>query len=129
MKNWITDFSFQRPFLQSMTLYFNLAHGIKLLAYSENFPWPYDIAICFERVPHPIAFSEGVGHGSAGCSVSAAEALECKWQEHFEITNASWLIPYIERLVQGTPLPRDEMMDRFLELNGKQPESYESKFS
>ena len=112
-----------------MALYFNLAHGTKPLTYSANFPWPFDVDICFEPVPHPIAFSEGVGHGSAGCAVSAVEAIESKWREHFEIANASWLLPYIERLAQGTALPRDEMLGRFLELNGKQPESYESKFS
>ncbi len=111
-----------------MALYFNLAHGTKSLTYSANFPWPYDIDICFEEVQHPITFSEGVGYGAAGCVVSAAEALESKWQEHFEITNASWLIHYIERLVQGTALPRDEMMNQFQKLNGRQPESYESKF-
>ncbi|VVE49250.1 hypothetical protein PCO31111_04622 [Pandoraea communis] len=56
-----------------------------------------DIAVCFDFVPHPIAFSEGVGHGAAGCAVSAIEALE-KRTVNFEITDADWLVPYIEML-------------------------------
>ena len=112
-----------------MAVYFNLGHGTKPLVHSANYPWPFDIDICFEAVPHPIAFSEGVGFGSAGCAVSAAEALEQKWREHFEMTKSSWLIPYIGDLARGIPLPRDEMMSRFIELNGKEPDSYESKFS
>lgn len=112
-----------------MAVYFNLGHGTKSLAHSANYPWPYDIDICFDAVRHPIAFSEGVGFGSAGCAVAATEALEQKWREHFEITKSSWLIPYIENLAQGIPLPREEIVGRFRELNGKEPGSYESKFS
>lgn len=112
-----------------MAVYFNLAHGTKPLAHASNFPWPYDIDICFEQVAHPIAFSEGVGHGSAGCALSASDALGETWRAHFEITQSAWLIPYIERLAQGTPLPRDDILCRYLELHGKQPDSYESAFS
>ncbi|MEF9416633.1 hypothetical protein ABXT21_19685 [Ralstonia sp. SM1864_UCD524_TZ4] len=112
-----------------MSLYFNLAHGTKLLSLSANYPWPYDIDVCFDPVPHPIVFSEGIGHGSAGCAVSAEEALESKWNEHFEATRAHWLIPYIERLAQGIPLPKDELIMRFEEMHGKSPTSYESRLS
>ncbi|MYN41664.1 hypothetical protein GTP55_20085 [Duganella sp. FT109W] len=112
-----------------MAVYFNLGHGIKSRARSANYPWPYDIDICFDAVRYPIAFSEGVGLGSAGCAVAATEALEQKWRDHFEITKLSWLIPYIENLAQGIPLPRDEIIGRFIELNGREPGIYESKFS
>ncbi len=112
-----------------MAVYFNLAHGTKPLAHASNFPWPYDIDICFEPVAHPIAFSEGVGHGSAGCALSASDALAERWRAHFEITRSAWLIPYIERLAQGMPLPRDEMMRFYAGLHGRQPECYQSAFS
>lgn len=112
-----------------MAVYFNLAHGTRPLEHASNFPWPYDIDLCFDQVAHPIAFSEGVGHGSAGCAVSAADALGPKWAEHFEITQSAWLIPYIERLAQGMPLPRDEMLRRYAELHGMQPACYQSAFS
>ena len=35
----------------------------------------------------------------------------------------------IERLAQGTPLPRDEMLRRYAGLHGSQPECYESAYS
>lgn len=111
-----------------MALYYNLAHGTKPLPLTADYPWPYDIDICFDPVPHPVALSEGVGHGAAGCAVSAAEALQSKWREHFDITHAHWLIPYIEKLAQGIPLPKDEMMARFENVHGKQPECYQSRF-
>jgi hypothetical protein len=112
-----------------MAVYFNLGHGTKSLAHSAKYPWPYDIDICFDAVRHPIAFSEGVGFGSVGCAVAATEALDQKWREHFEITKLLWLIPYIENLAQGIPLPRAEIIGRFRELHSRKPGSYESKFS
>jgi len=109
-----------------MAVYFDLAHGTKPLANAGNFPWPY-IAVCFELVPHPIAFSEGVGHGAAGCVVSAAEALEEKWKEHFDITGADWLIPYIELLAQGIPFQKTDILLAFERIHGRRPTSYESR--
>jgi len=111
-----------------MPQYFNLGHGIKPLPQSNHFPWPFDIDLCFDGVSHPIAFSEGVGHGATGSVVSAEDALTSKWKEHFEIAKAVWLIPYIEQLAYGVPLPREEIMARFYSLNGRFPDSYESKF-
>ena len=110
-----------------MSKFYNIAHGTKELEYANNYPWPYNIGICFDGIKHPVAFSEGVGHGSAGCSVTAQEALDEKWQEHFEITNAVWLLPYIEKLVYGVPLPKAEILKKYYELNSKEPNSYESK--
>lgn len=110
-----------------MALYYNLAHGTKRLAYAAD--WPFDVDICFEPVPHPVAFSEGASYASAGCTVSASEALEPKWKEHFDITDGHWLIPYIEKLIQGLPPPKEEMTMRFTELHGKPPQCYPSRFS
>jgi hypothetical protein len=97
----------------SMATYFNLARGTKVLPYASNFPWPMDIDVCFEPVLNPIAFSEGVGHGAAGCAVSATEALEAKWREHFQVTDGEWLIPFVEQLAAGNPLPKEAMLEAF----------------
>ena len=112
-----------------MVKFYNIAHGTRELENAGNFPWPYDIDICFDDIKHPIAFSEGVGHASAGCAVTAHEALEEKWREHFEITNSFWLLPYIERLVEGTPLPQEEIIAIHRELNGQDADTYESNYS
>ena len=112
-----------------MAVYFNLAHGSRPLPHAANFPWPFDIDICFDQVAHPIAFSEGVGHGSAGCALSASDALAEQWRAHFEITQSAWLIPYIERLAQGMPLPRDELMRFYAGLHGRQAACYQSAYS
>lgn len=109
-----------------MARYFNLGHGTKSAAYTDNFPWPYDIDVCFEPVLHPIAISEGVGHNSAGCLLTAAEALSPQWAQHFEVTRSSWLIPHIQLLSQGTTLPKEEILKHFVALYGKEPDSYES---
>lgn len=45
--------------------------------------------------------------------MSAAEALEEKWKEHFEITGADWLIPYIELLAQGIPFSKADILLAF----------------
>ena len=112
-----------------MSKFYNVAHGAKKLETADNFPWPYDIDICFEGINNPVAFSEGVGHGAAGCAVSANEALESKWSKHFELTNAQWFIPYIQKLVEGTPLPKDEIINICIGKNDKEPETYESNYT
>jgi hypothetical protein len=112
-----------------MATYFNLAHGTKALPSASNFLWPMDIDICFDPVPNPIAFSEGVGHGSAGCAVSAKEALEAKWREHFQVTRGEWLIPFVEQLAAGNPFPKEAMLETFFKHHGNEPSHYVSSNS
>lgn len=107
-----------------MPTWFNLAHGAKALAMSNNYPWPYDVDICFDDVASPVALSEGVGWGSAGCQLTALEALAGQWRAHFDITNGLWLIPYLERRASGIPLPKEEMLLEAEKRMGKPPESY-----
>jgi hypothetical protein len=110
-----------------MARYYNLAHGTKPLEYAKGFPGPYDIAVSFDAVPYPVAFSEGVGAGAAGTTVSAVEAISETWASHFEITGALWLLPYIRRLVQGIPLPQDEMLRMFERLSGTEPAWFDTR--
>ena len=101
-----------------MPLYFNLAHHKERQS-------PCDIDICFDPVPRPIYFTEGIGQGAGGCPVTAAEALEPQWREIFEKTKGTWLIPYIENLAKGIPLPREEMIWFYTRYNGQPPKSIE----
>lgn len=112
-----------------MAIYFTLAHGTKTLEMSNNFLWPYDIDICFDKVERPVTFSEGVGWGSVGRTVTVNEALGEQWRAHFEMTDALWLIPYLERVAMGIPLEKEEMLSEYQRRNGKVPSSYPCTFS
>ena len=109
-----------------MSTFFQLATGTRPLTYASNFPWPFNIDLCFDPVAYPVAFSEGVGHGAAGCAVSAQEALGEKWREHVEICDAAWLLPYIEALAAGKPIFREEILAEYQRLHGEAPTSYAS---
>lgn len=64
-----------------MVHYYVLAKGTNPLPNANNFRWPYEVALCFEGVSHPVAFSEGE-HGAAGGIFTAAEALSEAWANH-----------------------------------------------
>jgi hypothetical protein len=110
-----------------MATYYNLAHAEKPLESTGNYFWPYDIDICFDDVPYPIAFSEGVAHGEMGCTVSASTALEPQWHSHFENTRGEWLLPYIRNSAAGDPFPREEMLSFYKQKHQEAPRSYELK--
>lgn len=109
-----------------MATYFKLAHGTRPLE-TTGYPWPYAIAISFDDVAAPVGMSEGVGHGAAGCFLSAQEALDSSWRAHFDAANGLWLIPYLEALAQGSILPKQEMLNRYREQTGKAPASYTTR--
>lgn len=112
-----------------MARYFVLAKGTKPLPQSNNFPWPYEIAICFEAVLSPIGFAEGVGHGQAGGHFSAQDALGPTWREHFFYAGGEWLLPFVRELAAGRSVPSALVLKKYQELHGVEPQSYESNLS
>lgn len=108
-----------------MHRYYILAKRTKRLPHTNGFPWPYEIALCFDAVQRPVALSEGVGHGAAGGAFSVAEALQPKWHEHFSNARGEWLIPYLERLGEGASLDRNALLATSKAQLGHDPESYE----
>lgn len=109
-----------------MSTFFELGKGTRPLTYVSNFPWPFGIDLCFDPVRYPVAFSEGVGHGAAGCAVSAEEALGEKWREHFEICDAAWLRVHVQGLANGDTISREGVLEEYQRLYGEPPSSYES---
>jgi hypothetical protein len=93
-----------------MPRYFVVAKGTKALPYAGNYPWPYEVSVCFEEVAKPIGWAVGVGHGNAGTLLSAAEALEPHWREHFASAQGEWLLPLLERLAAGGRLDQKEVL-------------------
>jgi hypothetical protein len=110
-----------------VSTFFELAKGTRPLTYASNFPWPFAIDLCFAPVAYPVAFSEGVGHGAAGCAVSADEALGEKWREHVEICDAAWLLPHIQGLANGEAISREDVLAEYEARFGEAPTSYESR--
>ena len=108
-----------------MPQFFNLGHCDKRVP-NLDYPWPYDIDVCFDDIENPIAFREGEMHGAYGTNVSIQDAIGPTFSEYFEITKSQWLIPFLERSAQGAPLPKEEIFDIYWQLHRRIPESYES---
>lgn len=109
-----------------MSRYFVVAKGTKELPRANNYPWPYEVAICFDRVKKPIGFAEGVGHGSAGGFFSTHEALQPQWREHFALANGEWLLPYVEQLAAGKSIDAAALLLVATQKLGAAPQTYES---
>ena len=83
--------------------------------------WPHWIAVCFEPISLPVGIAEGIGQGAGGRLMTAAEAISGDWDNNFRATHAEWLIPYLRALAAGTPLPRAEMLAKYVEIHGSAP--------
>lgn len=112
-----------------MPRYHVLAKGTKPLALSNNYPWPYEIALCFDAVRLPVGFSEGVGHGFASGVFSVAEALEPKWREHFSHAAGEWLLPILENLALGVVPVEAEVLKAAAARLGREPETFDLQLS
>jgi hypothetical protein len=109
----------------TMTRYYILVRAEEILPNSSGHPWPYEVSICFDGVPLPVVVAEGVAHGAALTTLSAAEALQAQWQAHFAKSKAAWLLPMIRRMASGEPVAADEGITAYKALHGQEPSSYE----
>ncbi|MBP7393310.1 MAG: hypothetical protein KA945_05675 [Zoogloea sp.] len=107
-----------------MALYYVLAKGTNPLPNAGNSPWPYEVALCFEGVNHPVAFSEGVGHGAAGGVFTATAALSETWANHIKVANAQWLLPFIKQLAAGETVDSNEVVQQYFSSHRHEPESF-----
>ena len=92
-----------------------VGHGSRKL--DCGFDWPYDIWISHDEPRFPISLGEGVGHGAAGCSISADELLDDKWADIVSICNCEWLVAEIRRLKQaGQAITAQKLEDHWRSL-------------
>jgi len=92
-----------------------VGHGARKL--DSGFEWPYDIWINHDEPQFPISLGEGVGHGSAGCSIPAHELLDDKWADIVSICDCDWLVTEIRRLIDaGEPVTAQKLEDHWRSL-------------
>jgi hypothetical protein len=89
----------------------------------KEYIWPY--AVDLSASGRMISFSEGAGHGAVGSTWPIEEAIKPVWTSQFEAAQGEWLAPYVLRLVEGETVTDDELIAAFVELHGREPESYE----
>lgn len=106
-----------------MPRYFVVAKGTKALPYAGNYPWPYEVSLCFEAVEKPVGLAVGVGHGNAGSLLSATEALEPHWREHFANAQGEWLLPFLEQLAAGVRLDQKKVLALSASKLGREPDA------
>jgi hypothetical protein len=91
--------------------------------YGNGFVEPFAVDVSTDG--RTVAFSEGVGHGAVGGAFTSAEALGPVWASRFQRAQGEWLLPYLHRLAAGEPVTDAELSARFVELHGREPESYD----
>lgn len=82
----------------------------------------HEVAVCFEPIEQPVGIAEGIGQGAGGRLMSAAEAIGGDWEHNFRATRSEWLLPYLRRLAEGTPLPREEIFAQYRQMHGGEPQ-------
>jgi hypothetical protein len=105
-------------------LYYVLASATKPLPFAGGFQWPYEIAMAFAGTRHPLGMTEGVGHGSAGTYLTVTEALDLKWSAHFENADASWLLPFVQRMAAGERVQAEEVIAIYRDRTGSEPRTF-----
>jgi hypothetical protein len=112
-----------------MPKYYTLAKGCNGKQPSGSPIWEHDISLCFESVERPVAFSEDIGHGGAGSTFTAEEALSKHWREHFIIAEGEWLLPIIKKIYEGKSVNSTKILDEYQDKHGYPPYSFEAKGS
>ncbi len=114
---------------ENMPRYYVLAKGTKPVSRSNNYPWPYEVALCFDAVQRPVGFAEGEGHGSAGGVFSVEEALGPKWRDHIQSAAGEWLLPTLEGMVKGHTPSKAELLAAASNRLGHEPTTYDVQLS
>lgn len=89
----------------------------------DPFVYPYEVDLYFDDLGVRVALGEGVAHGAHGGVFTVIEALAPHWVEHLRKAGAEWLRPYLERMVLGEQVPEREIVDHFVRLHGRAPDS------
>jgi hypothetical protein len=110
-----------------MARFYMLAKAEVIMPHSGGYPWPYEVSICFDPARFPVAISEGVAHGAAAITVSAADALKDQWKAHFARSQGEWLLPIIHRMASGDIVTADEVIPVYRNIHGRDPASYEAE--
>ena len=106
-----------------MPRYFVVAKGTKALPYAGNYPWPYEVAFCFDAVSRPVSLVVGVGQDRPGSLLTCAEALQPEWKESFVNAGGEWLLPFLE----AAKLDEKRILQLAAAKLGHAPDSYEAQ--
>jgi hypothetical protein len=110
----------------AMARYYTLAKAAEITPYSSGFPWPYEVSVCFDPVRYPIVMTEGVAHGAAATTLTAVDALQDRWQQHFAKSKGAWLVPIISRMAAGENVAADEAVSAYKAIHNQDPISFEA---
>lgn len=87
--------------------------------------WPYDVDLILgDDGGWTVGFSEGVGHGAAGCVVSVDEALGPRWSAHLVKADGEWLLPFLRDLCDGGQVSEDELVEEYTSHHGRAPQIF-----
>lgn len=108
-----------------MALYYVLATATKPLPTAGDFQWPYEVSMAFDGTQHLVGVAEGVGHGAAAAFLTAAEALDPSWAQHFASADAGWLVPFVQRMAAGERVRAEEVIALYRDRNGPGPKTFD----
>lgn len=101
--------------------YLQLASNRLFWELGDPFVYPWFVDLSVEPAPAKVTVGEGVAHGAVAATISPKEALGEEWAEHFDRAEASWLRPYLQRILEGEVVTEAELIAHFIRLHGRAP--------
>jgi len=89
----------------TMTVY-NLAKG-------GTYSWPYTVDYAPDYQGGKFYLGSGDSRNGGGTFVSARDALEPQWRSDLEEAGALWIVPIWERMTEGEPIGRAQILEMF----------------
>jgi len=111
--------------MAEMIRYYMLAYGTATPPVPGEVVWPYEVGLCFDDVPRPVALSEGTGHCSSGALFTAVEALTPTFSKHFALAQGEWLFPALCALAAGYRLDKELLLSQYKALHATAPPTFD----
>ncbi len=83
--------------------------------------WPLEVKYLPGHPGGEFYLAEGDARNGQSSFFSAAEVLAPHWRSHLATTETLWLIPLLERLAHGEPVPLEDILAAYQAVNGKPP--------
>ncbi|MGF3054665.1 hypothetical protein ACQUSY_12015 [Microbacterium sp. YY-03] len=88
---------------------------------SPPYVYPYFVDVSVEPTPVMVQIGEGDGHSAVGGVFTVSDALGDDWASRFVKAEATWLRPYLLRVLDGGTVTEAELIEHFRRLHGQNP--------
>ncbi|KRF20616.1 hypothetical protein ASG90_18785 [Nocardioides sp. Soil797] len=108
--------------------YLHLASNRLFWKVGDAYVYPWSVGVSVVPLPAKVSVGEGVAHSAVGAVLSVEELLSDEWAHYIENAEATWLLPYLQRILEGGHVTERELIQHFFGLHGRRPEITHSSY-